>query len=67
MGKDGEGMAASDTENDDLDLCREAHDVAGRPQEDRRRSKGEMGEDEGGAEEGGVVRIDRSGVDDPES
>ena len=53
MGEGREGIASS-SENNGLRSCREAHDVAGLPQEDRGGAKGEMGEVQGGAEAGCV-------------
>jgi len=50
MGEGSEGIAASsgDSENNGLGSC-EAHNVGISPQEDRRRSKSEMGEVEEGS------------------
>jgi hypothetical protein len=56
MGKGKEGIAASTgrgSENDGPGSC-EAHDVRGRPQEDRGVPEGTLGEVEGGAEEGSL-------------
>ena len=52
MGNGREGIAASGLEINKLGSCREAHHVAGRPQEDRRCSEGEMGEGQGWKEVG---------------
>jgi hypothetical protein len=51
MGEDSKGIAASG-----LGSC-EARHVGGSSEEDRGCSKGEVGEGEGGAEEGGVVTV----------
>jgi hypothetical protein len=54
MGEGSEGIAANGDSENTLGP-REAHDVSSRPEEDRGVSTGEMGEAEGGAEEGGVA------------
>ena len=56
MGKDSEGIAANirGNQNNGLHSC-EAHDLGGRPQEDRSGAAGTVGEGEGGAKEGGVA------------
>jgi hypothetical protein len=56
MGKGSEGIgASSDGESNGLGSC-EADDVSSSPQEDRSGTAGEVGEGEGSAEEGRVVR-----------
>ena len=61
MGKGWEGIAASSrsSESNGLGTC-EAHDVGFSPEEDRGRSKSEMGTGEGGKEE--IERLSRLGV-----
>jgi hypothetical protein len=56
MGKDSERTAASSGESEDSDGLgsSKAHHVGLSPQEDRRRSKGALGEGEGGEEESGI-------------
>jgi hypothetical protein len=55
MGKDSERTAANSrcSQNNGFHSC-EAHDLGGRPQEDRSGAAGSVGEGEGGEEEGGV-------------
>ena len=56
MGEGWEGTEANSRciQNNRLHSC-EAHDLAGRPQEDRSGAAGTLGEGEGGEEEGCVV------------
>ena len=56
MGKDSEGIAANirGSQNNGLHSC-EAHDLGGRPQEDRGGTTEKVGEGEDGSEEGGVA------------
>jgi hypothetical protein len=55
MGKCAETIAASsgDSENNERDSC-QAHNVGGFTEEDRSGCTGEVGEDTGAAEEGGI-------------
>jgi hypothetical protein len=54
MGERSEWIAASEG-SDGLGSC-QAHHVGGGPEEDRGSTAGKVGEGEGGAEEGGLVR-----------
>jgi hypothetical protein len=58
MGAGWEGIATSSGGSEDNGLCTcKAHDVSISPEEDRSLSKSAVGEDTGGAEEGGVVPV----------